>query len=144
MKFMLWPFMQSVHFASFKMHTSRFDFKLFSADRVGRAFASMGSCNGEDSPGLREWITVVLGCSVTFLFSYFFYGWAAMQAIFEADGVYKEICPEEEPLCSDRGSRMIFLFSVDNTVTIFAGISSSTVLLPCFRCYRPQVLRCRL
>ncbi|CAK9111926.1 unnamed protein product [Durusdinium trenchii] len=44
-----------------------------------------------------------------------------MQAIFEADGVYKEICPEEEPLCSDRGSRMIFLFSVDNTVTIFAG-----------------------
>eukprot|EP00438_Fugacium_kawagutii_P014378 Skav221718 [mRNA] locus=scaffold542:156287:166819:- [translate_table: standard] len=72
-------------------------------------------------PGLREWTTVVLGCIVTFLFSYFFYGWASLQALFELDGVYREVCSEEEPLCAERGSRMIFLYSVDNTVSILAG-----------------------
>eukprot|EP00435_Cladocopium_sp_Y103_P033578 s1191_g8.t1 len=75
----------------------------------------------QNLPGLREWTTVILGATVTFLFSYFFYGWAALQALFELDGVYREVCPAEEPLCSDRGSRMIFLYSVDNTVTILSG-----------------------
>lgn len=78
----------------------------------------------QDLPGLREWTTVILGATVTFLFSYFFYGWAALQALFELDGVYREVCPAEEPLCSDRGSRMIFLYSVDNTVTILSGASA--------------------
>ena len=28
--------------------------------------------------GVREWGTVVLGCAVTFFFSFFFYGWASL------------------------------------------------------------------
>ena len=43
------------------------------------------------------------------------------QALFELDGVYRDVCPAEDALCSERGSRMVFLFSTDNTVTIFAG-----------------------
>lgn len=87
----------------------------------------MADDSGENLPGLREWTTVVLGCVVTFLFSYFIYGWASLQALFELDGVYREVCSEEEPLCAERGSRMIFLYSVDNTVSILAGCSSALI-----------------
>lgn len=80
-----------------------------------------GMQHEHSQPGCREWITVVLGCIVTFFFSYFFYGWAAMQALFEMDGVYEEVCPMEDSLCSQRGSRMVLLFSVDNTVSILSG-----------------------
>ena len=44
-----------------------------------------------------------------------------MQALFEMDGVYEEVCPMEDTLCSQRGSRMVLLFSVDNTVSILSG-----------------------
>lgn len=44
-----------------------------------------------------------------------------MQALFEMDGVYEEVCPMEDSLCSQRGSRMVLLFSVDNTVSILSG-----------------------
>lgn len=75
------------------------------------------------APTVREVATIALGWLVTFLFSYFFYGWAALQALLERDGVYQDVCPFGEVTCSKRGSRMLFLFSVDNTVTIFAGTS---------------------
>ena len=78
-----------------------------------------------DAPA-REVATVALGWFVTFLFSFFFYGWPALQALLELDGVYKELCPGAEVTCPKRGSRMMFLFSVDNTVTTFAGASKQT------------------
>ena len=79
-------------------------------------------------PGFREWVTVALGATVTFCFSFFFYGWAALQALFERDGVYLAMCPEEEPLCARRSSRMILLFSVDNSVTILTGTVAGILL----------------
>ena len=82
----------------------------------------------EDKPGWREWTTVALGALVTFCFSLFFYGWAALQALFERDGVYLAMCPEEEPLCARRSSRMILLFSVDNSVTILTAIVAGLAL----------------
>ena len=35
-----------------------------------------------------ECVQVILGSLVTFFFTYFFYGWASLQALLEADGVY--------------------------------------------------------
>ncbi|CAE7264359.1 SLC43A1 [Symbiodinium natans] len=77
-------------------------------------------------PGLREWVTlasgfgwtVILGSLVTFFFTFFFYGWASLQALLEADGVYLAVCAPEEPLCAERTSRMILLYTVDNLVTV--------------------------
>ncbi|CAE7864367.1 SLC43A1 [Symbiodinium necroappetens] len=81
---------------------------------------------GKPEPGLREWVTVINGSIVTFFFTFFFYGWASLQALLEADGVYLAVCAPEEPLCSERTSRMILLYTVDNLVTV---VTSAAVAL---------------
>ena len=35
--------------------------------------------------------------------------------------MYRNVCPADDPLCPERDNRMEFIFSTDNTVTIFAG-----------------------
>lgn len=74
-----------------------------------------------DEPGVREWCIVCLGLVSTFLFSGLIFGWAPLQVLLEEDGVYRSRCSIEQPLCTDRSSRMVFLYTMGQMAAVFGG-----------------------
>ena len=77
----------------------------------------MAECN-DAQPGARQWATVLLGLLVTVLFSGPLFGWASWQPLLEEDGVYRDLCGEEEPLCKARSSRMVLLYTVGQMAAV--------------------------
>ena len=79
---------------------------------------SLEECN-DAQPGVRQWATVLLGLVVTVLFSGPIFGWASWQPLLEEDGVYRDLC-EDEPLCEERSSRMVLLYTVGQMAAIIS------------------------
>jgi MFS transporter, LAT3 family, solute carrier family 43, member 3 len=78
--------------------------------------------------GLPELLAVASTMLGILLFSGVIFGWAPLQVLLEEDGVYLDLCPKDNPLCNERLSRLIFLFTVGSTSSMVFCVAAGFLI----------------